>query len=65
MELVYQYPGKTIKQFGKTISDFFIENINSYKGLCIFGDININSLNDKVNSVKNHLNQIQGFGLTN
>ena len=42
-----------------------LENISSYKDIYIFGDININWLNDKVASVKNYLNQIDGFGLTN
>ena len=42
-----------------------MENINNYKDICIFGDINISSLNNKVNSVKNYLDQTNGFGLKN
>ena len=42
-----------------------LENINNYKDICIFGVINIKSLNDKANSVKQYLNQINDLGLTN
>ena len=42
-----------------------MKNINNYKDICIFGDININSLNNKTKSVKNYLDQINGFGLKN
>ena len=42
-----------------------MENINNYKDICIFGDINIDSLNNKINSVKNYLDQINGFSLKN
>ena len=62
---MYRHQGHSIIEFSKQFSNFFIENINSYKDICIFGDININPLNDKVNSVKNYINQIQGFVLTN
>ena len=63
--LIYRHPGTSIPEFSKKFSDFLLENVNNYKDICIFGDINVNCLNDKVASVKNYLNQINGFGLTN
>ena len=60
--VIYRHPNASIPEFSKNFSDFFLENINNYKDICIFGDININYLNDKATSVKNHIN---GFGLTN
>ena len=63
--LIYRHPGTSIPDFSKKFSDFLLENVNNYKDICIFGDININYLNDKVASVKNYLNQINSFGLTN
>ena len=63
--LIYRHPGTSIPEFSKKFSDFLLENVNNYKDICIFGDFNINYLNDKVASVKNYLNQINSFGLTN
>ena len=65
VELIYHHPGTSIFEFSKQFSEFFVRNITGYKETCIFGDININSLNDKVNSVKNYLSQIRDFCLTN
>ena len=63
--LIYCHPKASIPEFSRKFSDFFLENINNYKDICIFGDIDINYLNDKAASVKNYLNQINSFGLTN
>ena len=65
VRIIYRHPNASIPEFSKNFSDFFLENINNYKDICIFGDININYLNDKATSVKNYLNHINGFGLTN
>ena len=63
--ILYRHPQTSISEFNKEFSHFFMENINNYKDICIFGDININSLNNKTKSVKNYLDQINGFGLKN
>ena len=52
MGLIYQHPGTFIPEFSKQFSEFLLENIVGYKEICIFGDISINTLNDKVTSVK-------------
>ena len=38
-----------------------LENTTGYKEICIFRDININSLNHKVTSIECYLNQIHGL----
>ena len=62
---MFTYPVSSIPEFSKKWSDVLLENINNYKEICTFGDININALNDKFNSVKNYLNQIIDHGPTN
>ena len=43
-----------------------MNNILKYKDVCIFGDININSLkNDQDSSIKKYLHEICSFGFTN
>ena len=42
-----------------------LENINNYKNICIFYEININSLNDKVRSAKIYFKQINDRRLPN
>ena len=63
--IIYRHPQTSISEFNKEFSHFFIENINNYQDICIFVYININSLNSKINSVKNYLYKINGFGLKN
>ena len=43
-----RHPGSSIPEFSKQCSDFWLANINDYNGICICGDININTLNHKL-----------------
>ena len=65
--LIYRHPGNSISDFTKEFSDFLLmNNILQNKEICIFGDININSLKkDKETSIRNYFNEIVSFGLTN
>ena len=63
--VIYRHPKASIHEFSKKFSDLLLENINNYKYICIFGGINTNNLSDKNASVKNSINQINVFGLTN
>ena len=47
--------------FSMKFTDFFLENINNYKDICVFGYININSVNKKNN---HYLNQVDGLDPT-
>jgi len=65
--LIYRHPGASIYDFTKQFSEFLLKsNIIGNKDICIFGDININSLKiDEEKSVKNYFNEINSFGLKN
>ena len=63
--VIYRHPKASIHEFSKKFSDLLLENINYYKYICIFGGINTNNLSDKNASLKNSINQINVFGLTN
>ena len=49
--LIYCHPGTSILDFSRQFSQFLLENIAGFKNICIFRDININCLNDKVTSL--------------
>ena len=60
-----RHPESYIPEFSKQCSDCWLENINDYNDICICGDININTLKHKLNSVKNYLIQINDQSHTN
>ena len=65
--LIYRHPGNSISDFTKQLSEFLlVNNILQNKEICIFGDININSLKkDRETSIKNYFNEIHSFCLIN
>ena len=45
VRLIYRHPGNSISDFTKQLSEFLlVNNFLQNKEVCIFGDININSL---------------------
>ena len=65
--LIYHQSGNSIREFTIQFSEFlFMNNILKDKDVCIFSEININSiLRYQDSSFTNYLHEICNFGFTN